>query len=204
MTNPATNLTRNQTVAIALGTFVVALGVVWLMLSIGMNGASTTTTTTTQGPPPSTDTTTTTTIGTTTTALETTTTAGETTTTAGSSPTTSGGVFDEEAAVEAFVDEFAVAIEAGDSDFLFERLHPAVRATYEDDLCRKYVDDVVLGLDAYRQIGPVVGPFDSEFGEFPITAYEVRVSFEINGNPMEEPAVFSLTEGVVRWFAECS
>lgn len=200
MTNPATNLTRNQTVAIALGTVVVALGAVWLMLSIGVNGTSTTTTT---SAPPSTDTTTTTTIGTTTTALVTTTTALVTTTTAESSPTTSGGVFDEEAAVEEFVEDFAGAIDARDSDFLFERLHPAVRATYEDDLCRTYVDDLVFDLDAYRQLGPVVGPFDSEFGEFPITAYEVRVSYEIDGDPVEEPAVFSLTEGVVRWFAEC-
>lgn len=202
MTNSPINLTRNQTVAVALGTVAVALGVVWLMLSIGVNGSSTTTTT--PAPPPTDATTTTALETTTTTILETTTTAIETTTTTVPDSTTSPGVFDEEAAVEVFIEDFAGAIEDGDSDFLFERLHPAVRATYEDAMCRAYIDDWIRGLDDYRQFGPVVGPFDSEFGDFPITAYEVRVSFEIDGEPMEQPAVFSLTEGVVRWFAECS
>lgn len=201
MTNSPISLTRNQTAALALGTVAIALVVVWLMLSIGGNGTPPTSTTTTPEPPP-TDTTTTA-LETTTTALETTTTALETTTTTELSPTTSRGVFDEDAAVEAFIEDFAGAIDAGDSDLLFERLHPAVKATYEDDLCRAYIDDRVLDLDDYLQVGPVVGPFDSEFGDFPITAYEVRVSFEVNGEPMEEPALFSLTEGVVRWFAEC-
>lgn len=202
MTNSPINLTRNQTAALALGTVAVALGVVWLMLSIGGSGTPPTSTTTTSEPPPID--TTTTTLETTTTALETTTTALETTTTTERNPSTSVGVFDEDAAVVAFIEDFAGAIDARDSDFLFERLHPAVRATYEDDMCRTYIDDGILVIDDYRQVGPVVGPFDSEFGDFPITAYEVRVSFEIDGDPMEEPAVFSLTEGVVRWFAECS
>lgn len=203
MTNSPINLTRNQTAALALGTVAVALAVVWLMLSIGGNGTPPTSTTTTTTEPPPTDTTTTA-SETTTTSLETTTTALETTTTTETVPTTSGGVFDEDAAVEAFIEDFAAAIDAGDSGFLFDRLHPAVKATYEDHLCRSYIDDRVFDLDDYRQVGSVVGPFDSEFGEFPISAYEVRVSFEIDGDPMTEPAVFSLTEGVVRWFAECS
>lgn len=204
MTNSPVNLTRNQTAALALGTVVVALVVVWLVLSIGGNGTPLTSTTTTSEPPP-TDTstsaleTTTTAFATTTSVLETT-----TTTTTEPSPTTPGGVFDEVGAVEAFVEDFAEAIDAGDSSFLFERLHPAVKATYEDDLCRAYIDDRVLPIDDYLQVGPVTGPFDSEFGEFPITSYEVRVSFEIDGDQTEEQAVFSLTEGVVRWFAECS
>ena len=202
MTNSPISLTRNQTAALALGTVVVALVVVWLVLSIGGNGTPPTSTTTTSEPPP-TDTTTTA-LETTTTAFVTTTPAIETTTTAEPSPTTPDGVFDEVGAVEAFVEDFAEAIDAGDSSFLFERLHPAVKATYEDDMCRAYIDDRVLLIDDYRQVGPVIGPFDSEFGEFPITSYEVRVSFEIDADPTEEQAVFSLTEGVVRWFAECS
>jgi hypothetical protein len=202
VTNSPISLTRNQTAALALGTVVVALVVVWLVLSIGGNGTPPTSTTATSEPPP-TDTTTTA-LETTTTAFATTTPAAETTTTTEPSPTTSGGVFDEVGAVEAFVEDFAEAIDAGDSSFLFERLHPAVKATYEDDICRAYIDDRVLPMDDYLQVGPVIGPFDSEFGEFPITSYEVRVSFEIDGDPTEEQAVFSLTEGVVRWFAECS
>lgn len=203
MTNSPVNLTRNQTAALALGTVAVALVMVWLVLSIGGNGTPPTSTTTTSGPPPTATTTTalettTTTFATTTSVLETTTTTTE------PGPTTPGGVFDEVGAVEAFVEDFAEAIDAGDSSFLFERLHPAVKATYEDDVCRAYIDDRVLLIDDYLQVGPVTGPFDSEFGEFPITSYEVQVSFEIDGAQTEEQAVFSLTEGVVRWFAECS
>jgi hypothetical protein len=202
VTNSPVNLTRNQTAALALGTVVVALVVVWLVLFIGGNGTPPTSTTTTSEPPPTA--TTTTALETTTTAFATTTSAFTTTTTTEPSPTTPGGVFDEVGAVEAFVENFAEAIDAGDSSFLFERLHPAVKATYEDDLCRAYIDDRVLLIDDYLQVGPVIGPFDSEFGEFPITSYEVRVSFEIDGDQTEEQAVFSLTEGVVRWFAECN
>lgn len=165
------------------------------MLSIGGKGTASTSTTATSAPPAT---------ETTTTAIETTTTDSETTTTSDPVTTATAGVFDEAAAVEAFVDEFAAAIEEGDSAFLFERLHPAVKATYEEEVCRAYIDDQLLLIGDYRRVGPVVGPFDSEFGEFPITSYEARVAFEIDDEPMETTAVFSLTEGVVRWFAECS
>ncbi|MEX0795462.1 MAG: hypothetical protein WD274_02080 [Acidimicrobiia bacterium] len=189
------DLTRQQTGAIALGIAVVALGGVWWMLSIGGNDTPLTSTTATSAPPST---------GTTTAAIETTTTVFETTTTAGPGPTTTFGVFDEVAAVEAFIADFAGAIEEADSAFLFERLHPAVKATYEDDVCRAHIDNQVLPLENYRQTGPVVGPFESEFGEFPITSYEAGVAFDIEGEPMETTAEFSLTEGVVRWLVECS
>jgi len=195
VTNSRIDLTRGQTVAVAVVTVLVSGGVVWLMASVVFDGASPTTTTATSAPPP--------TEGTTTLA-ETTSTVLATTTSSEPDPTTTVGVFDEVAAVEEFLEEFAGAIATGDSAFLFERLHPAVKATYDEGVCRAYIDDSVLPLDEYRQEGPVIGPLDSEFGEFPITSYEALVGFEIDGVPVEETAVFSLTEGVVRWFAECS
>ncbi len=189
------NLSREHTIAVAIITVLVSVGVVWLMVSVAMNGTPPTTTAATSVPPPT---------ETTTSVSETPTTAAVTTTTSQPDPTFTVGVFDEVAAVEEFIDDFAGAIESGDSEFLFERLHPAVKATYEEEACRGHIDERVLTVDGYRQEGPVVGPFDAEFGEFPITSYEVLVNFEIDGDPIEESAVFSLTEGVVRWFAECS
>ena len=193
MEDPRINLTRERRVAVAMITVLVSVGVVWLMVSVVLNGSSPTTTTATSAP-----------TETTRTVSETTTTVPKTTTTSEPDPATTVGVFDEVAAVEEFIGDFAGAIEGGDSAFLFERLHPAVKATYEEEACRAYIDDRVLPLENYRQEGPVLGPFDAEFGEFPITSYEVLVNFEIDGFPTEETAVFSLTEGVVRWFAECS
>lgn len=169
-------------------TLFVSLGVVWLMVSIVGNDAAPTSTTATSAPPPT----------------ETETTPIETTTTLDPATTATVGVFDEVDAVETFIADFAGAIESGDSAFLFERLHPAVKATYEEEVCRAYIDDSVLPLENYRQVGPVVGPLDSEFGEFPMTSYEAGVAFEIAGEPMETTAVFSLTEGVVRWLVDCS
>ncbi|MGF1616601.1 MAG: hypothetical protein ACFCU2_02165 [Acidimicrobiia bacterium] len=188
-------LSREQTVAVAIITVLVSVGVVWLMVYVVMNCTSPTTTTATSALPP---------IEATTTETETTTTQSATATSSQPDPTSTVGVFDEVAAVGEFIDDFAGAIESGDSEFLFERLHPAVKATYEEEACREHIDERVLTLDGYRQEGPVAGPFDAEFGEFPITSYEALVNFEIDGDPMEETAVFSLTEGVVRWFAECS
>ncbi|CAN5861262.1 hypothetical protein BH23ACT4_BH23ACT4_08080 [soil metagenome] len=189
------DLTREQTVAVATITALVLAGVAWLMASVVFDGTSPTTTTATSAPPPT---------EATTTIVETTSTVLATTTSAEPDPATTVGVFDEVAAVEEFIEEFAGAIAAGDSAFLFERLHPAVKATYDEEACRRYIDDAVLSFDDYRQGGPVVGPFDAEFGEFPITSYEALVIFEVDGAPVEETSVFSLTEGVVRWFAECS
>jgi hypothetical protein len=182
------DLTREQSFALVIITVLVSLGVVWLMVSITENGTPSTSTTATSAPPPT----------------EATTTVQATTTSSELDPTTTVGVFDEVAAVEEFIEDFAGAIESGDAAFLFESLHPAVKATYEEEVCRSHIDDQVLSVENYGQAGPIVGPFDAEFGEFPITSYEAGVAFEIDGEPMEETAVFSLTEGVVRWFAECS
>ncbi|MEX1037504.1 MAG: hypothetical protein WDZ96_01450 [Acidimicrobiia bacterium] len=204
---PTLELSRGQALAIGSGSLVATVGLVWLVLTIGGNGGPVTSTTATSLPPPTnTFTTTTATTSTTTTLPDTTTTSTpETTTTADGQPTTtSTGVFDEVGAVEAFITEFAEAIASGDSEFLFDRLHPAVKATYDEAECLEHIDDEILLLESYRSIGPIVGPLDSEFGEFPITSYEVPVAFDFEDEEFESNAVFSLTEGTVRWFTECS
>lgn len=196
---PSLELTPVQAGAIGAGSLVAAVGLVWLIASLVGNGDFAGDTTSTTVLPSTISSITTTTLPETTT-----TSTPDTTTSADTQPTTSSGVFDEVAAVEEFVEDFAAAIESGHSAFLFERLHPAVKATYAEEACLAFIDDRVLSIEDYRQEGPVIGPFDAEFGEFPITSYEVPVNFEIDGDPLEETAVFSLTEGTVRWFAECS
>lgn len=202
---PTLELARGQALAIGTGSLLATIGLVWLVVSIGGSGVSATSTTATTLPP-TTETSSTITTTTTTTTLPdaTTTTTPATTTTADGQPTTSTGVFDEVGAVEAFVGELSAAIAAGDSEFLFDRLHPAVKATYDEAECREHIDDEILLLESYRSTGPIVGPFDSEFGEFPITSYEVPVAFDLEDEEFESTAVFSLTEGTVRWFTECS
>lgn len=133
----------------------------------------------------------------------TTTTVDVTSTTASSGVSTTFGVFDEVAAIEAFVDEFAAAVSAGDADFLFDRLHPAVKATYDEDVCRAYIEEEILSLEDYRATGPVTGPFASEFEGFQVTTYEVAVAFTFEDVDFDSSASYSLTEGVVRWFARC-
>lgn len=135
---------------------------------------------------------------TTTTPVEATSTSAPTTT-----PTTGSGIFDEVSAVSDFVGEFADAIAGGDVDFLYERLHPAVKATYEEVVCVAFIEEEILSLEDYRAIGPVTGPFDSEFGEFPVTTYEVEVAYTFDETDFESSASYSLTEGTVRWFAQC-
>lgn len=133
----------------------------------------------------------------------TTTTADTTTTAAEPSTSTTFGLFDEVGAVTEFVTDFADAIDRGDIDFLYERLHPAVKATYEESTCRGFIADQILALEDYRIDGPVTGPFSSEFGEFQVTTYEVPVTFTFEDTDFESSASYSLTEGTVRWFAAC-
>jgi hypothetical protein len=117
--------------------------------------------------------------------------------------TTTFPVFDEVGAVEAFVLEFAAAIDREDVDFLYERLHPAVKTTFDESICRTHIESEILDLDGYRQTGPVEGPLDTEFAEFLLTTYEVPVAFDFDGQAFESSASYSLTEGTVRWFAQC-
>lgn len=128
-----------------------------------------------------------------------------TTTTAlpGAESTTTFPVFDEVGAVEAFVLEFAAALDREDVDFLYERLHPAVKSTFDESTCRTHIESEILDLDGYRQTGPVEGPLDTEFAEFLLTTYEVPVAFDFDGQAFESSASYSLTEGTVRWFAQC-
>jgi hypothetical protein len=137
-----------------------------------------------------------------------TTTAASTTTTSSTSTTTATTVAIPSPTVADFVDEFRTAIDAGHVDFLFDRLHPVVLATYEADLCRGYIEREILALDDYRLIGPVEGPFvrtfPSQGGEITVEqAFDAPVSFNFQGQSFDVTGGFAIEDGQVYWFTEC-
>ena len=94
-----------------------------------------------------------------------TTTTGETTTTTGAASTTTPGEATTTTTtavpvetVEDFFVDYVQAIESGDVDFLFARLHPVVLDQPSADTCRGFIEREVLALEDYRTTGPAVGP----------------------------------------------
>jgi hypothetical protein len=57
---------------------------------------------------------------------------------------------DPEAEIEWFARLFAFATEAGDADFLFDRLHPAVVLRDGEAACRAFVKGTILQIQDYR------------------------------------------------------
>lgn len=142
--------------------------------------------------------------------VSTTTTASTTTTSSTSTSTTMAATTStiSPEMVPDFVEQFRAAIEVGDADFLFDRLHPVVLATYEADLCRGYIEREILALDDYRLIGPVEGPFvrtfPSQGGEITVEqAFNAPVSFNFQGQSFDVTGGFAIEDGQVYWFTEC-
>lgn len=178
---------------LVVGLALVAAGVWGLTISGGDAGdevAAAGTTTTTVVPPSTTATTTSTT-----TSGSTSTTRPPTTTTA---PATTTTTIDPATRVEAFVVEFASAIEAGDVDFLYDTLSPDVVELFGSDLCRGFIEDEILLLEDYRVSGEVTPITDTG----PVDQFEVPVTFTFRGSEFESNAMFAIDDGV-RWFGEC-
>ena len=111
--------------------------------------------------------------------------------------------------VEEFAVEFAAALERGDSDFAFDRLHPVVIAIHDAESCRATVEDRVLLITDYRLAGPVSGPesFDFTVSDRIITVselYRAPVVFGFQGTEVETEGVFALVDGEMRWFTDCA
>jgi hypothetical protein len=140
----------------------------------------------------------TTTSSSTTTSTSTTTTTSPTTTTTDAQPES----------VEDFVALFALAIEAGDVEFLFDRLHPAAVGGFGAELCRTWIEDEVLQLGDYKLTGPVDGPRDQSFttpaGTGTIeNAYSAPVSFVFQGQLFNAEAGFALIDTQMYWLGQC-
>ncbi|MGB7860961.1 MAG: hypothetical protein WBM90_10730 [Acidimicrobiia bacterium] len=106
--------------------------------------------------------------------------------------------------IEAFVPVFADAIGAGDADFLFNTLHPAVLAIYDEATCRAFIDSDILLLEDYRLTGPATGPETQTIATFEVDVYSGPVSFRFQGETFDTTATFAFLDNRVTWFTECA
>jgi len=105
--------------------------------------------------------------------------------------------------IEAFVIEFAEAIDLGDSNFLISTLHPAVLAVHGETSCSAFIDAEILLLMGYQLTGPLGGPSTQTVADFSIEVFSGPVAFTFQGQSFEATASFAVDDGQVRWFAEC-
>ena len=139
-------------------------------------------------------TTTTTSVATTTTSQVVTTTTSEVTTTT---------TLDAAAGIEAFVEEFAATIEREDVDSLLATLHPAVLETFDEEICRTFIENEILLLGDYRLTGEPDGPNRQTIGSFTVDMYTGPVAFTFQGQDFESDASFAIEQTGVTWFTEC-
>ena len=140
-----------------------------------------------------------------TTAVSTTTTAAPTTTT--TAPTTTTTIADADL-VDAFVLEFAAALESGDIDFVFSRLHPGLVFGFGTTTCRTWVETQIMALSAYTRTGPITGPSDGSLATpggdvvFDVV-YSVPVSFDFGGASFAQTASYVVDDGTVYFTGTC-
>ena len=116
-------------------------------------------------------------------------------------PTTT--TIDPVTAIEAFVVEFADAIDRGDADFLFTTLHPAVLVIFDEGLCVDFIEAEILLLQNYRLTDQVTGPTTQSVATFSVDMFMGPVAFVLQGQDFEVSASFALEDNQVRWFTEC-
>ncbi len=138
---------------------------------------------------------------TTTTSVATTTTEQVVTTTTNAATTTT--TLDATAEIEAFVEEFAAAIEREDVNSLLATLHPAVLEAFDEEVCRSFIENEILLLADYRLIGEPDGPNRQTIGSFTLDMYTGPVAFTFQGQDFESDASFAFEEANVTWFTEC-
>ena len=105
--------------------------------------------------------------------------------------------------VEEFFPDYVAAIESGDVDFLFDRLHPAVVEQFDPELCRAFIEREILALGNYQVTGDVTGPAPQDIGGATYEVYSAPVSFDFQGESFEGTASFAVVDGEIRWFTTC-
>lgn len=107
-----------------------------------------------------------------------------------------------------FFDQFGTALADGDTDFLFERLHPEVLRRYGEDQCRAYlaglagasIEITVLDLSP-------PGPAEYERDDI-VTTIDNMVVLQIErrdagGDPVTQETRLAEFDSTVRWFTDC-
>lgn len=132
------------------------------------------------------------------------TTAAPTTAPPTTAPPTTAAAEPPNQTVEEFFVEYVAAVEAGDGEFLHDRLHPVVLDQSEAELCGSFIEREILALGDYRMTGEVEGPIEREVaGTLIRELYSVPVAFEFQGETFEGTATFAPVAGQMHWFTEC-
>jgi hypothetical protein len=110
--------------------------------------------------------------------------------------------------VEDFIETYAAAIAAGDVDFLFDRLHPAVVGGFGSELCRSWIESEILQFTSYTMTGPADGPYDQSFTT-PVgtgiieNAFVAPITFTFQGQSFDTDAGFALVDAEMHWLGLC-
>lgn len=143
-----------------------------------------------------------------TTTSSTTTSSTTTSSTTTSSTTTSTTTTIPVETVEEFAAAYGAALAAGDVEFVWERLHPAVKEGYGEDLCRAWVEREVMQLMEYVLVSVNSGPLATQFA-LPTGAvtvadvYDVTVSFTFQGQPFTTDSGYAPVGVEMHWLGAC-
>jgi hypothetical protein len=116
----------------------------------------------------------------------------------------------DQAAVEGFYDLFQTAVQTGDADTLYARLHPAVLDLYGADQCRAFIDAGFDNPDLTFEVVSV-GPLEPWVWERDGRTVDVgdAVALQLvqrtlaNPDPAPQEAHVALVDGEIRWFTDC-
>jgi hypothetical protein len=108
----------------------------------------------------------------------------------------------------AFIAVFAQAIDDGDLEFVFSRLHPDIVGAFGEELCRSWVEEEILALAEYELDGAVSGPstgsLDTPIGTLTFEArYTAPVTFLFGGQRFSVDADFIVVSGEVYFTGTC-
>lgn len=105
--------------------------------------------------------------------------------------------------VAEFLVAYREALDGDDLDFLFDRLHPIVKDTFDEQLCREFIVREIAILENYAATADPGEPRQTSVLDAPVQLYEVPVEFEFQGQHFEAVGAFALVDGRVHYFTEC-
>jgi hypothetical protein len=125
--------------------------------------------------------------------------AGEvTTTTSAAAPET----------VESFVAEFSAALVRGDSEFIYDRLHPQAIEAYGAATCRNWVHTQIMTMSDYQLAGNASGPLNQPLptptGAVTVPdTFVAPVTFIFDSQKIRAQVGFVPIDGKIYWLGRC-
>jgi hypothetical protein len=114
----------------------------------------------------------------------------------------------EGADIEAFVEAYNAAFQAGDVETLFNSLHPAVLERYGTEACRGYLESVIdspiqIEVLEAMEVGSWIWELDGRSTTIQ-DAFAVQVNFTALGKTNQQEIHFArLEDGTLAWFTDC-